>query len=59
MYSFIFCLFKDNKVTVFPFCHFFLSLTYTFKEDMSDSVTNYYYVGNTKVSVSIRKTNAH
>ena len=33
------------------------------KGDMSDSVTNYNYVGNTKVSVSIKKklmpTNAH
>ena len=29
------------------------------KEDMSDSVTNYNYVGNTKVSVSIKKTNAN
>jgi len=26
---------------------------------MSDSVTNYNYVGNTKVSVSIKKTNAN
>ena len=30
-----------------------------FKGDMSDSVTNYIYVGNTKVSVSIKKTNAN
>ena len=30
-----------------------------FKGDMSDSVTNYNYVGNTKVSVSIKKTNAN
>ena len=30
-----------------------------FKGDKSDSVTNYNYVGNTKVSVSIKKTNAH
>jgi len=29
------------------------------KGDMSDSVTNYNYVGNTKVSVSIKKTNAN
>ena len=29
-----------------------------FKEYMSDSVTNYIYVGNTKVSVLIKKTNA-
>ena len=33
------------------------------KGDMSDSVTNYNYVGNSKVSVSIKKklmpTNAH
>jgi len=27
--------------------------------DMSDSVTNYNYVGNTKVSVSIKKPNAN
>ena len=26
---------------------------------MSDSVTNYNYVGDTKVSVSIKKTNAN
>jgi len=26
---------------------------------MSDSVTNYSYVGDTKVSVSIKKTNAN
>ena len=26
---------------------------------MSDSFTNYNYVGNTKVSVSIKKTNAN
>ena len=35
---------------------------YYIKGDMSDSVTNYNYVGNTKVSVSIKKlmpTNAH
>ena len=29
------------------------------KGDMSDSVTNYNYVGNTKVSLSIKKTNAN
>ena len=29
------------------------------KGDMSDSVTNYNFVGNTKVSVSIKKTNAN
>jgi len=30
----------------------------SFKECMSDSVTNYNYVGDTKISVSIKKTNA-
>jgi len=33
-----------------------------FKECMSDSLTNYNYVGDTKISVSIKKlmpTNAH
>ena len=30
-----------------------------FKECMSDSVTNYEYVEDTKVSVSIKKTNAN
>ena len=30
-----------------------------FKGDMSDSVTNYNYVGNSKVSVWIKKTNAN
>ena len=29
------------------------------KECMSDSVTNYNYVGDTKISVSIKKTNAN
>ena len=29
------------------------------KENMSDSFTNYNYVGNTKVSVSIKKTYAN
>jgi len=29
------------------------------KECMSESVTNYNYVGDTKVSVSINKTNAN
>jgi len=30
-----------------------------FKECMSDSVTNFNYVGDTKISVSIKKTNAN
>jgi len=30
-----------------------------FKECMSDSVTNYNYVGDTKISASIIKTNAN
>ena len=29
------------------------------KECMSDSVTNYIYVGDTKISVSFKKTNAN
>jgi len=29
------------------------------KECMSDSVSNYNYVGDTKISVSIKKTNAN
>ena len=29
------------------------------KEFMSESVTNYTYVGDTKISVSIKKTNAN
>ena len=33
--------------------------SYNVKGDMSDSVTNYNYVGNTKLSVSIKKTNAN
>ena len=37
------------------FCLFIL----LFKEYMSDSFTNYNYVGNTKVSVSIKKTYAN
>ena len=36
-----------------------LKVAFKFKWDMSDSVTNYNYVGNTKVSVSIKKTNAN
>ena len=34
-------------------------ITADFKEYMSDYVTNYNYVGNTKVSVLIKKTNAN
>jgi len=37
-------------------CMMFLLM---FKECMSDSVTNYNYVGDTKISVSIKKTNAN
>jgi len=33
--------------------------TYRLKECMSDSVTNYNYVGDTKISISIKKTNAN
>ena len=36
-----------------------ISLKKMLKEYMSDSVTNYNYVGNTKVSVSIKKTYAN
>jgi len=32
---------------------------YSLKECISDSVTNYNYVGDTKVGVSIKKTNAN
>ena len=35
------------------------SLFPNFKECMFDSVTNYNYVGDTKISVSIKKTNAN
>jgi len=35
-----------------------LELNNVIKECMSDSVNNYNYVGDTKVSVSIKKTNA-
>jgi len=35
------------------------NLNLKLKECMSDSVTNYNYVGDTKVSVSIKKTNAN
>ena len=34
----------------------FTSNIWHFKECMSDSVTNYNYVGDTKISVSIKKT---
>ena len=34
-------------------------LVSVFKGEMSDSFTNYNYVGNTKVSVSIKKTYAN
>ena len=37
--------------------HFYV-IKICLKECMSDSVTNYNYVGNTKISVSIKKTNA-
>jgi len=30
--------------------------SFALKGKLSDSFTNYYYVGNTKVSVSIKKT---
>jgi len=45
-------MFKYNVYILIYFNHYL-------KEDMSDSVTNYNYVGNTKVSVSIKKTNAN
>ena len=38
--------------------HFYVIKIYL-KECMSDSVTNYNYVGNTKISVSIKKANAN
>ena len=38
---------------------FFLVVRTLFRGDMSDSVINYNYVGNTKVSVSIKQTNAN
>ena len=38
---------------------FFQNNTIFIKEYMSDSFTNYTYVGNTKVSVSIKKTYAN
>ena len=34
----------------------YLSVVIDFKGKLSDSFTNYNYVGNTKVSVSIKKT---
>ena len=45
-------MFKYNVYILIYFNH-------NLKEDMYDSVTNYNYVGNTKVSVSIKKTNAN
>jgi len=39
--------------------YFIRSINLIFKGNMSDSFTNYNYVGNTKVSVSIKKTNAN
>ena len=41
------------------FNSFYYKIFFLFKGDMSDAVTNYNYVGNTKVSVSIKKTNAN
>jgi len=46
----------------FNSAHVYQPFDNLFKGDMSDSVTNYNNVGNTKVSVSIKKlmpTNAH
>jgi len=39
--------------------HRLLDFDLSLKECMSDSVTSYNYVGDTKVSVSIKKTNAN
>ena len=36
-----------------------IMFTNKLKGEMSDSFTNYYYVGNTKVSVLIKKTYAN
>jgi len=36
-----------------------LMKTFLFQKCMSDSVTNYNYVGDTKISISIKKTNAN
>ena len=36
-----------------------ISITYVLKGELSDCFTNYNYVGNTKVSVSIKKTYAN
>jgi len=50
--------FPEHRASVwdpFKLCVFIPKL----KKCMSDSVTNYIYVGDTKISVSIKKTNAH
>ena len=42
------------------FCALYVfGIAYELKECMSDSVINYNYVGDTKISVSIIKTNAN
>ena len=43
----------------FNSAHVYQPFDNLFKGDMSDSVTNYNNVGNTKVSVSIKKINAN
>ena len=50
-------VFKIRKFNYYKFC--VKMVTIFFKEYMSDSFTNYNYVGNTKVSVSIKKTYAN
>ena len=52
--------FKPSKCYVnFMFYHVVTYIWETLKECMSDSVTNYNYVGDTKISVSIKKPNAN
>ena len=46
--------FKSFTLVMWQHCCYFCV-----KGNMSDSATNYNYVGNTKVSASIKKTNAH
>ena len=49
----------QNLVCLFKCNYFELPNIEFLKECMSDSVTNYIYVGDTKISVLIKKTNAN
>jgi len=55
MYTLTRCQIASQNIVLFRF----ESIKMVVKEYMSDSFTNYSCVGNTKVSVSIKKTSAN